>query len=893
MADVRTALLDHLQSEDDATREALASTVEGVDLAQARIAAKDDPRSVEALATLAGAMLVAGESGPDIVDTVKAAAQRAPRDAEGTGVALLAGAVVWRLAAEAKAAEPYFRRVRRIEGAHPEVLAYYRALFGSEGADKQLLQQLIQVLVQARRATQDKQVRFDLASEVASIAEERLGSVDRAIEMWRSVIREDGSDKRALEALMRLYRESGKWTALVELLKDEIDQIEDTEHTVETRIERLLEVAGLYRDKLRMDTMALATLQRILELDPTHEASLEALSETYAKGKRWNDLLSIYERRVKAAADAGDAQRQSDLLRRVAEIWLDRLGNPQRALQPLNQVLELQPGDKEARQLLARIHEQRRDFRALIALRREELGELEGDEALQKRIELARLAEERLGDRREAIEAWNDVLANHGDVDQALAALARLYERENRWANAAEILHRKLMTCEREPAIRLLNHLGGLYDDRLHSRRDAMAVWEELLRLEPGHDKATRRLRDAYIAERRWDELTRLYEQQRRVPDLVEVLQSAADRIGDVDERVALYRRVASLCQTQLGQPERAVKALERTLAIQPDNLDVARELLPIYREQSNWARLMNTMEVLLGAAGSDEERLDLIEQLGQVAEQRLSSATLTLQWSREAYLLRPTDEGIRGRLESAAERADGWDELTRVYEQRLATEGLEDSERLELLGKLAVIARDRLFKPDDAQRYFRRIVEADPTNSDAMRALEEIYTSTRRWDDLSEIYRKRLDITDSDEDRLSTLQSLAQLQEQQLADLDGGNGDVPKDPRASSRRRARVGFAGPDSPGARKLERSCRRLGAAAQVRRVGKPARRADVRTRGDSGQSVADVRGRGRGVPRRASDRSASPLGRRRPRSGASGRPQHLVGCHAGAASVLPAG
>ena len=45
--------------------------------------------------------------------------------------------------------------------------------------------------------------------------------------------------------------------------------------------------------------------------------------------------------------------------------------------------------------------------------------------------------------------------------------------------------------------------------------------------------------------------------------------------------------------------------------------------------------------------------------------------------------------------------------------------------EQLLLLEKLATIARDHLSKPDDAQRFFRRIIELDPKNEDAMSALE------------------------------------------------------------------------------------------------------------------------------------------------------------------------
>src|SRR5690606_31185352 len=295
-----------------------------------------------------------------------------------------------------------------------------------------------------------------------------------------------------------------------------------------------------------------------------------------------------------------------------------------------------------------------------------------------------------------------------------------------------------------------------------------------LLRLAPGHDRATRRLRDAYVAERRWDELTALFESQSRLPDVVEVLQSAADRIGDVEERVALYRRVAALCQDRLGEPERALKALERTLAIQPDNLEVARELLPIYREQANWARLSSTYEVLLKAARDDDERLALIASLREIAEDKLQSPALTLQWCAAAYRIRPTDLYRREALETAAQRADGWDELTAIYEERIAADGVEEAERLELLGKLAVIARDHLFKPDEAQRYFKRIIAIAPRDEGALDALEEIYSSTRRWDDLSEVVRRRLDVVEDRGERLRNLRKLASILEEHLADLDG-----------------------------------------------------------------------------------------------------------------------
>ena len=174
---------------------------------------------------------------------------------------------------------------RRSEPAAEAVLAFYRELF----AGPQDGSQLMSTLQQARRSVKDDaERRFALAQEMAELAEGRLESSDRAIEVWRTVVREDGHDPRVSDKLEMLYRKAEKWTALVELLKDRVDRIEDSDDTRQERIERLLEIGQLYRDTLKLDAMALTTMQRILEIDPHHDASLKAPAETYAKNQPWN-----------------------------------------------------------------------------------------------------------------------------------------------------------------------------------------------------------------------------------------------------------------------------------------------------------------------------------------------------------------------------------------------------------------------------------------------------------------------------------------------------------------------------------------------------------------------------------------------------------------------------
>ena len=90
MAEVRSALAQLLSANDDESRAALAAAVEGVDLAQARIDAKNNPDSAEAVATVLGAMLIADADKAELIDTAKAAAQRAPREGNGNEAVLTA-----------------------------------------------------------------------------------------------------------------------------------------------------------------------------------------------------------------------------------------------------------------------------------------------------------------------------------------------------------------------------------------------------------------------------------------------------------------------------------------------------------------------------------------------------------------------------------------------------------------------------------------------------------------------------------------------------------------------------------------------------------------------------------------------------------------------------------
>src|SRR5206468_3431593 len=119
------------------------------------------------------------------------------------------------------------------------------------------------------------------------------------------------------------------------------------------------------------------------------------------------------------------------------------------------------------------------------------------------------------------------------------------------------------------------------------------------LKLQPGHPKAMRVLRELFVQTGDYDRLEALYAESRAWEELSETLLTVAERSQDPALRLKLNLRVAEIGLKELRQPERAAKAYERILATDPQNLAAAEALVPIYRAGEKWPRLLALHEIL------------------------------------------------------------------------------------------------------------------------------------------------------------------------------------------------------------------------------------------------------------------------------------------------------
>jgi len=743
---------DHVRS-DDAIRRVLAI----------------DPAQPQALRAITDAQASA-QNWPAVILAYQAAL-KSRRDHDDAGLLLQIAMVLWRHVKDLDQAEEYFRRIRKLEPAHPVALDFYRAYYPAKGENQKLMQMLRQV-----EKTGDKSKGAGIGVEIAGLAEAQ-NNPEKAIEAWKQQLRADPTSADARSALARLYRRTEKWNALLDLMKEEIDRLPDID--TPSRVAKLFEVVEIYRDKLRLDVMVINTYNAILKLDADNKRASDELAGKFRALGRWNDLIAVLTRKAEAP-DVPDAERVP-LLREVADLWSERFGNFANAIKPLEKLLELSPADSDAIAKLKEIYTRRRQWRALIDVLGREATALPVAERRGKQGEMARLAAERLGDTRLAIEIYNTILGEAPEAPEALAALAALYDREKRWLALAEILHRQVSIAEGKDAIALLEKLGAVYADRVQSPAAAATACEQILEIEPGHAKALRTLRELYATAGDFAGLEKLYARLGQEDELVDALLAIADRLEGKAQRLPIVERAAQLAHKRADSPnadkgalERARQVWERVLAVDPQHVAAAGALAPIYAKQEKWARLISVYEIELAAATDKQARLAKIGQIRELCEQKLSSKNLAFQWTLRAFDIDPTSEYLYNEALRLASEPDQWRELAATFERHANSASLPDPTKLRLYRELARIANRRLADPERARNYHRRVVELATDDRDAEQHLEELAIQLNDWPELLSSYRRRAGREKDPGERVVLLLEIAQLQEEKLVDLDG-----------------------------------------------------------------------------------------------------------------------
>lgn len=680
------------------------------------------------------------------------------------GILLQIGMVHWRMRKQPEEADPYFARLRKLEPAHPAMLQFYREWIG-EGGDTA---RLLSILGDAQRVVDAPTVKLELAVEIARTAQANPNMTERSIDAWKLVQRLDPGHSEASQILKDLYRKAQKWNALVEVLKTEFDGVPESD--VARRVSLLRDQVAVYRDHLNMDVMVVNAYNAILKISPSDADALAALSTKYESMGRWNDLIQTL---THEAESTDDKARKVQLYLQIAGLWIERFANYNQATGPLEKVIDLDAENREALVKLKEIYEKKRAWKSLFEVLRKET-HVASDPAvrLYNTAEMARLAGERLHHHADAIRLWREVIEQEPGTEGALDSLEKLADREKDWATLAEVLEKRVgLLADNDARIKVLQKLGTLYEEQMDDAPRAMAAWRRILAFEPRHGRALRTLRERFAAAGDWDGVEALYLEASEFEALADVLSGEADRVEDAATKVDLSFRAARVLEDRIGEPLRAFRSYERVLSVDPFNARAAAALIPLYEREEKWARLAGALEVVLKSQPGDavEAKLEILSRLRRLCLDELRDGDAAFLHAASAYRLAPEDARVVEGLEEAAHKAASYDRLIEMYLERADKAPKEVA--LSLRRRVARFASERLNRLDVAVTQLRLVIDAAPTDAEALAALETIYRAELRHDDLRALLLHRLKHVEGQATRWSLLKELAQLEEETLGD--------------------------------------------------------------------------------------------------------------------------
>ncbi len=480
-------------------------------------------------------------------------------------------------------------------------------IFERTGYDAELSELLQQQLSSALERG-DTEVLITVALRLGELL--RASHLDEAIATYRRALDAAPNDRRLIEALLALLGEDHDPQEKVEL-KERLAATASGE----AAITLAFEVAELW-ESLEDSAAALRVLQRAYASESGSDKLRAELERRYRASEDWEHLA---EHLAFAAEREASPEQAAAIIREVAEIRGEHLGDPSGAIAAIRQASGRSPQDLGLIRELASMLADSGEHESAIAELSHAIDWLPMSdetmlELLKVRAEHRALVEDEAGAVSDLELAYG--LAGAPMVGELMAALESLR------AGAAR---RGDLEAERQATLRLVDILsaeGGADQARL-----TLAQWAERA---PKDVEVLRRLLVLDTDAERWDA----------------VIESC-NRLIDAEEgdsQIDAGLRLVEAC----GKAERAADArvgLERVYEANPDNRLIRTHLKKIYEEAEDYAKIAQILIAEARAVDDEEERFLMLRQAGELLLDEDSEAAAVAL--KQALELRPTDQAV------------------------------------------------------------------------------------------------------------------------------------------------------------------------------------------------------------------------------------------------------
>lgn len=614
------------------------------------------------------------------------------------------------------------------------------------------------------------------------------GKSEQALALLKRALAFEPDSVELFEGVDALLQKVGSAEERVQHYRDALEHRFDPEDQQKL----LLVIAELEEGKLGNVDAAIEAHRRAVEGDETNEASLDALTRLYRKTESWAELTELYERRAEMAGPIEGAQYRIAL----SDLHMRKLGNHQDSLDQLEEIVRDQPdhagaierleamrGSDELKarvvDILRPIYQAQDDWRRLIQLNEDRF--VLADDPMDQVAILRETAEfwELRGDnlhraQRVLIEAWK----LQPEDEDIRSEIERLVAMTGDYPELGELYNEVLdahpdMLGRREVVARL----AELSDTHLDDPRAALTRYQELHQMDPTDSEPIDALLRLSLLLGDWEARQK-------------ALLAKAEAVFDEQERAQVLARLGELRSLTLGDEEGAVEAYERAFEADEGNPQINDRLIALYEGRDEPGRLVDLLIARVeGGQASEDMQFALLTRAAELLEKSISDPQRAIECLGQALTVRPGDAQTISELNRLYRSEEMWGDL--LDNLRLEAGTAESShQRLEVRHEIATILADKMESFEEALEAYGVILDERPDDEVALDAIFKIVESeghlvrqaadilvpALRQTNLRKRLVKALTLRLSDEQephqRVETLRTIAQVQEDDLQDL-------------------------------------------------------------------------------------------------------------------------
>ncbi|MEZ4475556.1 MAG: hypothetical protein R3F60_33125, partial [bacterium] len=636
-----------------------------------------------------------------------------------------------------------WNQVLELQGEDANALMALETLY----QDQQSWRELVDVCErQVNLVENDVQRELQLYAKLGRVWGDYLEREANALENWGRVLDRDPHNQEALWAVKDLYERTDEQAKVAETNHRLLDLIDGADPR---RAELYRQLGRLYQEALESPQRAIDAFNQLLAIEPQDAEAIDCLEELYTQAEDWQNCVSVLDRKVEITADAFD---RVSILFRIAEMWEQNLGDAAGGQAAYRRVLEAQPDNMDAFEALQRLFEAGMQWEDLVNLL---LGRLEQTEDVFERQELfertAGVFEGRLNQPANAFEVLGLAFEESNDDERFGAELERLANVTGQWAELIrryETVLQAIGTTPQSVPIRL--RVASWYDVKLDQAQHAGTHYQWVLQIEPDNIGAL-------------SALVELLERYQNWPKVVEFLRHLVDLQVDPEERKASLEKLAGILESRLDRADEAIDAWRMVTLDNPDDLPALEALARLNAMRQRWQELIEVLDQQAAVLTDTQAIVENHLRAGELWENRLGSPERAIDAYNQALAADETCADAMQALEKLYTQQDRWHELLDVYEMMLKVR-TEPEGQLRILSRIAMIQEEQLSDRYATIDTYRRMVEVEPRDATAVRALDRLYRDSEQWDDLAEVYERHLAVQTTIPEKVKIRLALAEV---------------------------------------------------------------------------------------------------------------------------------